>query len=412
MSFKLPRNLYLTAETMELISPISIILYFSLFSSYASGGANLIPQRRAVNGLTILDASNCASPSCTITPTALTSITITPSPVTVLHPPGAITPVVLTLDPITIASFQPKPTVLANNGDGILTLGTATLSSFKATATTSYLVLPSDAEPDEKLELNVAVVANVEAEAQLFFAFNSDKQGICDLFPGAGISDRSIEKFHNSRSLRRGLMKRHALLLDVSDSDKTWVEDAIEDSKTVLSATATRLTALKNDDDTFMKVPEKGLNDYWHKDELLRLLLMVNAQIAALEGPDEVVFTSFDQNTDQRTLACSSDDDENKLDQYGSTKYTLKFPLLTKDGELKDCKIQGFTCFCPLAINQNNPLPAQNDQEFCTPENENLLTKRYWDFNKSPGSRVQITLGEYSGREDQFRKYMGFHALL
>lgn len=241
---------------MTLIFPIATVLYLSFF--FSSSGSNLIPKRQAVSGLTTLDASNCAIPSCSITPTALTSITITPSPVTVLHPPGAITPVVLTFDPITIASFQPKPTVLANNGDGILTLGTATLSSFKATATTSYLVLPSDAASDENLELDVAVVANVEAKAQLFFAFNNDNQGVCDLFPGSGISDRSIERFHKSRSLRRGLMKRHALLLDVSETDETWINAAIEDSKKVLSAMSTRLKALKNDDDTFKNVPDKG----------------------------------------------------------------------------------------------------------------------------------------------------------
>lgn len=118
---------------------------------------------------------------------------------------------------------------------------------------------------------------------------------------------------------------------------------------------------------------------------------MVDAQIAALEGPDEVVFTSFDLNRDQRTLACSSDDDENNLDQYGSTKNTLKFPLLTEDGELKNCEIEGFTCFCPLAINQNNPLPTPNDEAFCTAENKDLLTKRYWDFNRSPGSRGRFS---------------------
>ncbi|KAB8288482.1 hypothetical protein EYC80_010147 [Monilinia laxa] len=165
-------------------------------------------------------------------------------------------------------------------------------------------------------------------------------------------------------------MKRHALLLDVSESDETWIKAAIEDSKKVLSAMSTRLKALKNDDDTFKNVPDKGLNDYWHKDELLRLLLM---------------------NKDQRTLACSSDEDENDLDLYGSTKNTLKFPLRTKDGELKNCEIEGFTCFCPSAINQNNPLPAQNDPTFCITENQDLLTKKYWDFNRSPGSRVMLT---------------------
>jgi hypothetical protein len=126
--------------------------------------------------VTEIDASNCATPSCTVTPTLLTSLTFSPTPVTILHAPGAITPVVVSFEPITVESLQPKSTVLDNpDGDGVLSLGSTTFSNLKATATTSYLVVPSDATDALDLHLEVAVEVDVEAEAQLFFGFDHNE---------------------------------------------------------------------------------------------------------------------------------------------------------------------------------------------------------------------------------------------
>lgn len=59
---------------------------------------------------------------------------------------------------------------------------------------------------------------------------------------------------------------------------------------------------------------------------------------------------------------------------------------MDEDGEIKNCEIEGFTTFCPLAVKQDNGIPSQNDQAFCTAANKDILTKKYWDFNRSPGS--------------------------
>jgi hypothetical protein len=159
--------------------------------------------------------------------------------VTVLHAPGAITPVVVSFHPITIASLQPETTVLANTGDGVLSLGSTTFSGLKATATTSYLVIPSDAADAPDLFLDVAVVADVRAEAQLFFGFNNDDGAACQLFPEASLSKRSL---YNSRSLRRGLNKRVANTQDVSvaKGEKAWITAAVLDAAAVIDAVVTR----------------------------------------------------------------------------------------------------------------------------------------------------------------------------
>jgi hypothetical protein len=201
----------------------------------------LILQNTLVNaqstGVTTLDATACASPSCTVTPTAISDITIQPTPFTI-QAPGALTPVVIEFDAITITSLQPSPTVLHNPGSGVLTLGKTTVSNLKVTATTSYFVSPTET-------LDVAAVADVRGETQLFFGFNNDGQSACELF---GITDASSDaSVLNSRIVGKSLAKRAVVPKQFGNpgsNEMTWLNNGISEALIVLRAVLTRLNSV------------------------------------------------------------------------------------------------------------------------------------------------------------------------
>jgi hypothetical protein len=178
------------------------------------------------SGQTTLDASACATPSCTVTPTVLSSITIRPSPATV-HPPGALLPVVVSFEPFTLTSFQPETTVLSNPGTGVLTLGTTKVSGIKVTTTTSYFVSPTQT-------LDVAVVADVRGETQLFFAFETNDDQFCEIAPRSLLRSR----------IARGLSKRRVTFQDMGNdgsASRTYGNNIVDDARTVLNEVIARL---------------------------------------------------------------------------------------------------------------------------------------------------------------------------
>jgi hypothetical protein len=234
---------------------VNVLCLFTLFTLTCTKS---LEARVDSSGPTVIDATDCASPSCTVTPTTLSPITVTPDPVTIPHAPGAITPVVLTFDPITISNLKPKPTVLANNGNDPLTLGSTTISNLKATATTSYLVVPSDAD-NKRVTLDVAVEVDVREKAQLFFGFNNDDDGVCKLFPSERRQDSLFKRLFHSRSLRRGLGKRVHRIIDTNgEGDDAWINDAIGQATTVLQAVQHRFIQISEEGTAFSKVKDSG----------------------------------------------------------------------------------------------------------------------------------------------------------
>jgi hypothetical protein len=180
--------------------------------------------------VTTIPARSCDTPSCTVTPEPVTSLTITPSS-TIVHVPGKVEPLTFEFDPITLTSFKPDPTTLANPGKGTLTLKSITITNFpSASATQSYRV-----DGDEDITLTAAVTVAVQAKAQLFLAEEVDSGSACKLSQGQTRRD-AMSSFLRSRiaGRRPGLEKRTALLEHINDDTKAFALLAIEDARRMI----------------------------------------------------------------------------------------------------------------------------------------------------------------------------------
>lgn len=206
-------------------------LQLSLFAGHALG-------QTISTSVTTIDAVSCDTPSCTVTPEAITSLTVQPSPTTV-HVPGKLEPLVFSFDSVTLSSFQPDPTSLANDGSGTLTLGSITITAFpSASATQSYAV-----DGDESVTLTAAVTAAVQAEAQLYITEEIDSDSACALFPGLSRrdDDPSLSPLlwaRNSRitGRRPALAKRAVNFQAISPAIETFVQAAIFDAQEMISS--------------------------------------------------------------------------------------------------------------------------------------------------------------------------------
>jgi hypothetical protein len=332
---------------------------------------------------TTLPAAVCETPSCTVSPTPISSVKIQPSPVTV-NPPGASLPVVLTFEAITLSNLELDPTVLHNPGSGTLTLGKTTISNIKATATTSYLVAPSET-------LKVAAIADVREEIQLSFGFDSNELSICRL-----TQDSSILRSRVARRLR----KRGVNFLQFGNDN--FGISSVLDAATVIDRVIDRMTEVADPTQifdlgsvlipfiNFVRILAKhntSLNAFFDRQDFGRLLSMAQSIRSVLldeAGSPEVTFTTFSTRLAIRDVFCGGGD------IYGRT-------LGGSGGHvLQQCQTDAFTVFCPLAETSYMGLPTQAN--FCNANNgvntpasgflsfETLLDMNKYDFGRLPGS--------------------------
>jgi hypothetical protein len=196
--------------------------------------SRLVLCQTVSTSVTTLDGGLCATPSCTITPEAITSLTIQPDSTTV-NVPGREEPLTFTFDSISVSSFQPDPTTIANDGDEILTLGTTTITDFpSASATQSYTV-----DSESTVTLTAAVTVKVQAEAQLFIAEESDPGGVCELFAG-GTTRRQLS-MPKPRPQQLRYTKRLARPMGVGPDASTFISKAVDEAEQILDAMMTFL---------------------------------------------------------------------------------------------------------------------------------------------------------------------------
>lgn len=181
--------------------------------------------------VTTISGISCATPSCTVTPEPITDLTIHPSPTTVFNLPGRLLPLVFSFDDITITSHELDPTTLANDGKGVLTLGSTTITDFpSASASQTYTV---EAEPD--VTLTAAVTVKVQAKAQLFIAEESDPDSVCALFPDVTRRRDLLRSRITGGRLKN--LKRTGDLEDTTDQNaKDFAQKAISEAKRVVAS--------------------------------------------------------------------------------------------------------------------------------------------------------------------------------
>lgn len=213
MNFKMQNN----------IRQLTCFILLTLVASH-SHDAHLVKRADPTPGASTLLGENCGFPFCTVTPSLLSSLTVLPTPVTIL-PPGALLPVVISFEAIT-TRFSLISTLL-NKFDpaNTLTLGSTTISGLKATATADYAISLTES-------LSFAVVVEVEAKAQLLFGFNTDEERVCELFPDESLAADDLEL--SSRSTKRGIEKRALVYADITGKNKAWVRSARSEAFTVL----------------------------------------------------------------------------------------------------------------------------------------------------------------------------------
>lgn len=166
------------------------------------------------SGVTKIDASQCPSPSCTVTFSVVSTLVVTPTPITV-RPQGASADIVVTFEPITTSNIEAGTTVLANKDPkASLSLGTTTLPPLTVTAHTSYSVAPSSTA-------SLEVVAVVKPETQMYFDNDNDNDGDSCPLPPSGLNSSPDQQ----TSLLRRLMSVQSFNTD-NDKVQEWMADA------------------------------------------------------------------------------------------------------------------------------------------------------------------------------------------
>ncbi|KAF2805434.1 uncharacterized protein BDZ99DRAFT_539760 [Mytilinidion resinicola] len=374
---------------------ISSFFLLPAFFWHAASHPHYVPRENKETGKpTTLAGSLCASPSCTVTPTSLSSLVFTASPVTV-KPPGAESSIIVSFDPVTTKSFQPETTVLANTDTkGTLTLGKATVTGLKATATATYNLSPTETS-------QVVIVAEVEATTQLYFGTSDDDGagGSCPIDGPFSSKERRDLNFH------RSLSKRSVRIVDVDDglgvNRAALLQSMIDEATTVLHAVDARLDSFNGNYDGITDV---GFTRWFPNTQFKRLHNMVKAELRALTTADTndpqnilTTWTTLESRPDTRDRTCRS---ENGAEGIQAQTSASQLSLRPHPGQPNGETCPGsWVIICPKIIKNYQSLALPKD--FCTKKtltrktfNKKLLNDAEYNFDIGIGSGARVVIHE------------------
>ncbi|KAF2489095.1 hypothetical protein BU16DRAFT_544513 [Lophium mytilinum] len=389
---------------------ISSLILLPVFFWHVTSHPHYVPRENKETGKpTTLAGSLCASPSCTVTPTSLSSLVFTASPVTV-KPPGAESSITVSFDPVTTKSFQPETTVLANTDTkGTLTLGKATVTGLKATATATYNLSPTETS-------RVVVVAEVEATTQLYFGTSDDDStgGSCPIDGPFSHNERRDLNFH------RSLSKRSVRIADVTNSDGSnrgpLIQSMIADALTVLHAVDEKLDSYNGN---YAGVTDLGLTRWFPISQFGRLHNMVKAELRALTNtntidPDNILttWTTMESRPGSRDRNCRSEDGAEGI-QAETSHRELSLPPAPGQSDSEVCP-GAWVLVCPKIIKNYHSLAMPKD--FCTKKNpltrqtvnKKLLNTDQYNFDIGIGTGARMVIHELTHFRDLCKTVPGW----